>query len=102
VIGVIFIINFQVKYSDSNPWFVWVLVIGFVGIGNFAAAVLGENSYNNFNIGINLIALSLVLVSITANFAGWNLLGNYGPLFTFISIGLYIVARVFLYIWRKK
>ncbi len=95
VAGVGGILFYQYPHSDWVSWeFLWTLIPGFIGVGNILAGLFGDDPRRSFVRGINLIVFSAVLFLIfAAIFNQLGILGKYGPAAVLIFLGLYIVGR---------
>ncbi len=95
VAGVGGILYYQNLSQDWTSWnFMWTLIIGFVGLGNIFAGLLGDDTRHNIGRGLNLIVVSAVLFLIfAAVFNRINILGNYGVAALLILLGLYVIGR---------
>jgi hypothetical protein len=79
--------------GDWTDWYMWMLVPGFVGVGNILQGLLGKNTRHNLRGGLNLMVISAVLFLVfSAFFGGWNLLGNFGPAILLILLGLWVLG----------
>ena len=80
--------------GDWSDWYLWMLVPGFVGVGQVLQGLLGENTRHNLKQGLNAMVLSAVLFLVfSAFFGGWSLLGNFGPAILLILLGLWVLGR---------
>ncbi|HUI87444.1 MAG TPA: hypothetical protein VLX61_01840 [Anaerolineales bacterium] len=95
VAGIGGILYYQNASQDWMSWdFMWTLILGFVGVGNILAGLLGDDTRHNLGRGINLIVISLVLFLIFAMiFNRISILGNYGVAALLILLGLYVIGR---------
>ncbi len=88
------------SYSD---WYMWFLVLGFVGIGSILAGLLGDNTAHNIKRGLNAMVVSAVLFLVFSSiFGGWDLLGNYAPAILLILLGLWVIGSGLYRSLRKR
>ncbi len=96
VTGVGGILYYQyIHQQDYGSWnFMWTLILGFVGVGNIIAGLLGDDTRRRIGSGINEIMISAVLFLIfAAIFNKISILGNYGVAVLLILLGLYVIVR---------
>lgn len=78
------------SYAD---WYMWFLVLGFVGVGSIVAGLLGDNTAHNIKRGLNSMVFSAVLFLVFSSFfGGWAMLGNYVPAILLILLGLWVLG----------
>jgi len=88
------------SYSD---WYMWFLVLGFVGIGSILAGLLGDNTAHNIRRGLNAMVVSAVLFLVFASiFGGWAILGNYVPAILLILLGLWVLGSGIYRSYRRR
>ncbi|MFZ5909593.1 MAG: hypothetical protein ACOYYU_06220 [Chloroflexota bacterium] len=89
--------------GDWADWYMWLLVPGFVGVGNILRGLLGEDTRNSLAHGLNLMVISAVLYLVFSGlFGGWDLLGNYGPSILLILLGLWVIGKGLYSSMRRK
>jgi hypothetical protein len=96
VAGIGGILYYQEMVKDPTIWsYMWTLIIGFVGVGNVLAGLIGRNS-SQVNSGLNTIVVSAVMFIVFAAAMGkLAILGAYGPAILLILLGLYVMLRGF-------
>ncbi len=88
------------SYSD---WYMWFLVLGFVGVGSILAGILGDNTAHNIKRGLNAMVVSAVLFLVFSSFfGGWAMLGNYIPAILLILLGLWVLGSGIYRSFRKR
>jgi hypothetical protein len=94
VAGVGAIVYYQGITKSQDAWYTWVLILGFIGIGNILQGLLGENTARNLREGLKLIAVSAAIFIAFASFFGdLKFLGNYGPAVLLILVGLWVLGN---------
>ncbi len=95
VAGVGAILYYQKTVDDYSSWsYMWSLIPGFMGIGSWITALLGENSAFNLKRGLNLLVFSAVLFLVFSTiFGGLDFLGNIFPAILIILLGIWMIAR---------
>jgi len=89
--GLLYYFEYLGAWAD---WYMWLLVPGFVGVGNILRGLLGEDTRNSIGHGLNLMVVSAVLFLVFSSiFGGWNLLGEYGPSVLLILLGLFVMGK---------
>lgn len=79
--------------KNPNDWYVWILLLGFIGLGDLIQGLLGENSARNFREGLKLIAVSgVIYLGFAAFFGDVKFLGAYGPAVLLILLGLWLLG----------
>ena len=88
------------SYAD---WYMWFLVLGFVGVGSILAGILGDNTAHNIKRGLNAIIVSAVLFLVFSSFfGGWAMFGNYAPAILLILLGLWVLGSGIYRSYRKR
>lgn len=100
VAGIGGIFYYQQTFEDYGSWsFLWTLIIGFIGVGQVLAGLLGSGR-KEVAAGLNTIAISaLLFVLFAALFGRLTVLGEFGPAILLILLGLWVVARG---LWRGR
>ncbi|MBC7875614.1 MAG: hypothetical protein H7Y59_00470 [Anaerolineales bacterium] len=89
--------------GSYNDWYMWFLVLGFVGVGSIVAGLLGDNTAHNIKRGLNAMVFSAVLFLVFSSFfGGWALLGNYIPAVLLILLGLWVLGSGIYRSFRKR
>ena len=98
VAGVGGILYYQELHHDYASWsYMWTLILGFVGVGEILAGILGENTRRNLSSGLKNLVISAVLFLAFGTFlGGLKILGDYGAPILIILLGVYILARGFM------
>ena len=99
VAGIGGILYYQNLTHDWQSWdYLWTLILGFVGVGDILAGLLGDDTRHSLGRGLNLIVISAALFLIfAAIFGGLNILGSYGAAALLILLGLYVIGRGFIH-----
>lgn len=98
--GLLYYFEFLGDWAD---WYMWLLVPGFVGVGNILRGLLGEDTKESIGHGLNLMVVSAVLFLVfSAFFGGWNLLGDYGLSILLILLGLWVIGKGLYASMRRK
>lgn len=100
VAGIGGIFYYQQTFEDYGSWsFLWTLLIGFIGVGQVLAGLLGSGR-KEVAAGLNTIAVSaLLFVLFAALFGRLTVLGEFGPAILLILLGLWVIARG---LWRGR
>ena len=94
VAGVGAIVYYQSLTHSQDAWYTWVLILGFIGIGNILQGLLGENPARNIREGLKLVVVSVVIFLAFAAFLGdQKIFGNYGPAILLILLGLWVLGN---------
>jgi len=103
VAGVGAIVYYQDLTKNHDAWYTWVLILGFVGIGNILQGALGEHTARNIREGMKLIVISVVIfMAFAAFFGDLKLFGNYGPAILLILLGLWMLGNGIYRSYRNK
>jgi len=100
VAGIGGILYYQQTFNDYQSWsYMWTLIIGFVGVGQVLAGLLGGGRHQISN-GLNGIVVSAVLfIVFAAIFGKLTILGSFGPAILLILLGIWVIARG---LWRGR
>ncbi len=100
VAGVGGILYYQQMYNDYQSWsYMWTLIIGFIGVGQVLAGLLGSGR-GEIASGLNTIVVGAVLFIIfAAIFGKLTILGSFGPAILLILLGIWVIARG---LWRGR
>lgn len=91
------------EIGSYEDWYMWLLVLGFVGVGSILAGILGDNTARNIKRGLNAVVVSAVLFLVFSSiYGGWALLGNYAPAIILILLGLWVFGRGIYRSFRSK
>ncbi len=89
--------------GSNADWYMWFLVLGFVGIGSIIAGLLGDNTAHNIKRGLNMMVFSTILFLVFSSFfGGWAMLGNYVPAIMLILLGLWVLGSGLYRSYRNK
>ena len=94
VAGIGGILYYQKIFEDYQSWsYMWTLIIGFVGVGQVLAGLLGGGR-QQISSGLNGVVVSAVLFIIfAAIFGKLTILGSFGPAILLILLGIWVIAR---------
>ena len=103
VAGIGAIVYYQNLTKNHDAWYTWILILGFIGIGNILQGLLGENTARNLREGLKLVVVSVVIfLALAAFFGDLNILGNYGPAILLILLGLWVLGNGIYRSYRNK
>lgn len=103
VVGVGAILYYQQITETQEAWYTWVLMLGFIGIGNILQGLLGENTARNLREGLKLIVISIAIFLAFGSFFGdLKILGNYGPAVLLILLGAWLLANGLYRAYRRR
>jgi hypothetical protein len=100
VAGIGGILYYQQAFNDYQSWsYMWTLIIGFIGVGQVLAGLLGSGR-SEIASGLNTIVVGAVLFIIfAAVFGKLTILGSFGPAILLILLGIWVIARG---LWRGR
>ncbi len=97
VAGIGGILYYQDTTNNWASWaYLWTLIPGFVGIGSILAGLLGDNTRQSINHGLNALLVSIILFAVFVSiFGGWV---AFGPYTQYILIGILFVVGIWFII----
>lgn len=103
VTGVGAIVYYQDLTKTHDAWYTWVLILGFIGLGNALQGLLGENTARNLREGLKMMVISVaVFLGFATFFGDLKLLGNYGPAILLILVGVWLLGNGLYRSYRNK
>lgn len=103
IAGIGAIVYYQERFLSAEAWYVWVLILAFIGVGTMLQGLLGDDTSYNLKRGLRLFALGVaIFLFFSAAYGSLPWLGAYAPAILLILAGLWVLGNGLYGAYRRR